>query len=150
MKPNQKWLKLKTKNAYLNTDIFAIFPDLNSFVPGSISSFEDFSEASVKKDFEGFSGELITYDEFFETLMPDYENKGLFYKALFKLDCFTLKNKKIYNWFSIKNKDEIYIFGCSQDFTTYNIPIFRLFGEAEERSLKKAVLKLEEKGFELE
>ena len=150
MAPKKKWLKLNSRRAYLNTDILAVFPDIDSFSPGSISSFEDFDESSVKKDFEGFSGELITYDEFFMTLLPEYENKGLFHETLGRLEFFTLKNKKIHNWFSIKNRYEVYVFGCSQYFTTYNIPVFRLFGENEEKSLEKALLRLAEKGITIE
>lgn len=127
----QGWIEIKNKDIYFNEDVGGIFPDMQKFELGNCSTYYSVDENTFKGKFSGYTGELITRDEF----KSAFAKKFSIFSDLFKW--------KIYDYYTVENdayclnKDgnNGYKWNGTSRTVSYHIPIVRLKGKSIKKKL---------------
>ncbi len=116
----RKWIYIKNKDIYYNTDLCALFPNLLTFVIGFCPIREKFNDSSVKLKFGQYCGRIMTDTE----LLKIMDSKGCvqnieFYNYTVFLNGIKFIDKNNLNKINnFNNKENPYL--------SYHIPIYDL------------------------
>lgn len=114
------WIYIKNKKVYYNSKLNALFPDLITFIIGFCPIREEFNDDSLRLEFGGFHGRIMTDVELLKILDKEGNVQGIsFYNyTVFINGIRYIDKKNINNINSFKNHNNPYL--------SYHIPIYEL------------------------
>lgn len=114
------WIYIKNKKVYYNSKLNALFPDLLTFIIGFCPIREEFNDNSLRLDFGGFHGRIMTDIELLKVLDNEGNVQGIsFYNyTVFVNGIRYIDKNNINNINNFKNQNNPYL--------SYHIPLYEL------------------------
>ncbi|CAH0436622.1 hypothetical protein CQ395_03670 [Clostridium neonatale] len=114
------WIYIKNKKVYYNSNLNALFPDLLTFIIGFCPIREEFNDDSLRLEFGGFHGRIMTDIELLSILDKSGNVQGIsFYNyTVFVNGIRYIDKNNISNINKFKNNNNPYL--------SYHIPIYEL------------------------
>lgn len=121
------WLQL-SRNVFYNHAVAGLFPDLKHFTVGNCETFLPYKAETFKNQFAGFTGKLMTRDEYLLAFSDSWNKLRKLYSWP-KMEVFTIAktNLTLENYAISENGDTQFIWnGSIKDKYSYHIPIYRM------------------------
>ena len=115
-----KWIYIKNKKVYYNTELCSLFPDLLTFTIGFCPIRKEFNDDSIRLRFGQYDGRIMTYSELLKVL----DDKGCIQNIAFYNYTVFLNGIK---FIDINNREVVNSFNdAANPYLSYHIPIYEL------------------------